>query len=235
MPHTSIRLDQLDAQLDYLETSGYRVLPMSDIVKAITEGGTLPDRTVSITIDDAYRSIYDEAYPRLRELGWPFTVFVCTDPVDSGLSRYLTWDQMREMAEHGATFANHSASHDMLIDRRDGETEKDWAERVRVDVERAQRRLEEELGKAPKLFAYPYGEYDEPLAEIISEMGYAAFGQQSGAVGVRSDARCLPRYPMAEDFADLQAFKTKAASLPLDVTAIEPWDPVVAHPDSWTK
>ena len=170
-PSTSIRLDQLDAQLDYLDGGGYHVLPLHDIVKAISEGGTLPDRTVAITIDDAYRSIYDQAFPRLRERGWPFTVFVCTEPVDSGLSGYLTWDQMREMAEHGATFANHSASHDALIDRRDGETENDWAARVHQDVARAQQRLEDELGSAPMLFAYPYGEYDEPLAELIAEMG----------------------------------------------------------------
>ena len=35
----------------------------------------------------------------------------------------MTWDQMREMAEHGVTFANHGATHDSLIERRAGRDE----------------------------------------------------------------------------------------------------------------
>jgi hypothetical protein len=59
-------------------------------------------------------------------------------------------------------------------------------------------------------------------------MGYLAFGQQSGAIGRHSDLRALPRFPMAEAFGDLAEFRTKVATLPMPVTAVEPWDPVVA-------
>jgi peptidoglycan/xylan/chitin deacetylase (PgdA/CDA1 family) len=227
-PSTSVTLEQLDAHLSHLAGAGYRVLPLAEIVSAISDGKELPDRTVAITIDDAYLSIYEEAFPRLRERGWPFTVFVCTDPVDQGLRDYLTWDRMREMKERGATFANHTATHDSLVERRSGESEEAWSRRVRADIDRAQRRLKEELGSAPMLFAYPYGEYDEALANLVAEMGYAAWGQQSGAVGTGSDPRSLPRYPMAEDYADLDDFKVKAASLPLAVASVDPWDPLTA-------
>ena len=63
---------------------------------------------------------------------------------------------------------------------------------------------------------------------MLREAGYVAFGQQSGAIGPHGDLRSLPRYPMAETFAAIDAFRTKVASLPLPVTAVEPWDPVTA-------
>jgi peptidoglycan/xylan/chitin deacetylase (PgdA/CDA1 family) len=227
-PSTSVTLEQFDAHLSHLAEAGYRVLPLAEIVSAISKGKTLPDRTVAITIDDAYDSIFTEAFPRLRERGWPFTVFACTDPVDQKLRGYLTWDRMREMKEHGATFANHTATHDSLVERRPGESEEAWAKRVRTDIDLAQRRLKEELGSAPMLFAYPYGEYDETLANLVAEMGYVAWGQQSGALGSGSDPRSLPRYAMAEEFADLDDFKVKAASLPLAVVSVDPWDPLTS-------
>ncbi len=229
-PSTNISLDQFEAQLDHLQQAGYQILPLEDIVAALQGGQALPPRAVAITIDDAYRSVYTQAFPRLRARGWPFTVFVATEPVDRGLPAFMTWDQMREMRRFGARFANHSRYHDFLIRRRPGETEAQWSDRVRADLLHAQQRLETELGGAPRLFAYPYGEYDTALAALVRKLGFVAFGQQSGAVGPGSDLRALPRFPMAEAFADLAQFRIKAAALPLPVIEVTPWDPVTENP-----
>jgi hypothetical protein len=160
----------------------------------------------------------------------PFTVFVATDAVDEGVPAYMTWEQMREMAARGAGFANHGATHDSLIERRDGESDDAWRQRVRADVDRGRKRLSEELKPLLGVFAYPYGEYDAAAAELLREAGYVAFGQQSGAVGPHGDLRALPRFPMAEAYGDMEQFRTKVASLPLPVKSVTPWDPVVATP-----
>ncbi|HHH36689.1 MAG TPA: polysaccharide deacetylase [Gammaproteobacteria bacterium] len=225
-PSTNIRLDQFEAQLDYLQRAGYQILPLEDIVAALAAGRPLPPRAVALTIDDAYLSVYREAYPRLRARGWPFTVFVATDPVDRHLRDFMSWEQMREMGRHGARFANHSRSHGHLIRRLPGESAAQWKHRVRDDIEYARRRLVVELGVDSRLFAYPYGEYDTALANLVRDLGYTAFGQQSGALGPDSDRRALPRFPMAEKFADLAPFRVKAAALPLPVRKVIPWDPV---------
>ncbi len=231
-PSTSIRLEQFEAQLDYLETHDYTVWPVERIVDTLRQGGEIPERTVAITVDDAYASVYEEAFPRLQEHGWPMTVFVATDPVDSGRSGYMDWDQMREMQDSGLVrFANHSASHDYLARRGDDEDPAAWAERMRADLARAQRRLQAELdgdtNTEPKLLAYPYGEYRPRLAEIAREAGYIAFGQHSGAIGPRSDPRALPRFPINEQFGDVDDFALRAKSLPLPVAAMQPFDPVL--------
>lgn len=226
-PATNVRLEQFDAHLEHLAAAGYQAWPLQRIVDHLLGGQAIPDRTVAITVDDAYLSVYKEAWPRLKRRGWPFTVFVSTDAVDQRLPAFMSWAQMREMQLDGAAFANHSASHDYLIRRRAGENEAAWRTRVRADIERGQQRLTDELGKPPMLFAYPYGEYDEPLAELVRALGYTAFGQHSGAIGPLSDTRALPRFAMAEAYAGLADFRTRAASLALPVVAVEPWDPVV--------
>ncbi len=225
-PSTNIRLQQFEAQLEHLAQAGYQVWPLARVVDHIVNHKPFPGRVVAITVDDAYQSVYAEAYPRLKARGWPFTVFVATDGVDAHYRAYMGWDQMREMQQHGVIFANHSASHDHLVRRLANETEPQWQARIRDDIGRAQRRLKEELGAAPNLFAYPYGEYNTVLAAIVAESGLVAFGQQSGPVGLGADSRALPRFPMAERFAAIKDFRQKVASLAFPIAEVVPWDPV---------
>jgi biofilm PGA synthesis lipoprotein PgaB len=226
-PSTNVRIEQFEAHLDHFSKEKYFVLSIVKIMAAIKELSALPDRTVSITIDDGYLSVYEVAYPKFKALGWPFTVFVNTDPIDQGMRGYMSWDQLREIHANGATLANHSASHDSLIERRPGETFHRWMKRIRENIERAQTRLKKEIGTAPMLFSYPYGEYNKEVADLVTKMGYSAFGQQSGAVGPGSDLRALPRFPIAEAYANIGEFRVKVKSLPMPVKAVTPWDPVV--------
>jgi len=226
-PATNIKIEQFDEQLELLKKEGFAVVPLSKLLAALTGGEALPPKAVVITIDDAYRSIYEVAYPKLRRYGFPFTVFVATDGVDEKLSAYMTWEQMREMAGGGASFANHGASHLSMIERLEGEPDDARIKRVLADVEKGRRRLAEELKPVPEVFAYPYGEYDSAVAEKLRRMGYICFGQHSGAVGSKSDLRALPRFPVAEAFADMDELKVKLRSLPMPIEAVTPWEPVV--------
>ena len=95
---TSVSLKQFDDHLDYLETHKFNVLPLRQVVHALRNNLALPDRCVSLTVDDAYSSVYQNAFPRLKKRGCPLTVFVNTESVDDCLSSYMTWDQMRELS-----------------------------------------------------------------------------------------------------------------------------------------
>jgi peptidoglycan/xylan/chitin deacetylase (PgdA/CDA1 family) len=228
-PATNVRLDAFEAQLAQIEALELEVVPLATVVAALRGEAELPDRAVALTIDDAYASIHSEAWPRLLAAAMPVTVFVATDPVDEGFGDYLTWDQLRELAAGGMTVANHGASHASLP-RRPGESEASHQARVRQDLLRGASRLREELGDSSALFddvfAYPYGEYDAAVAEVVESLGWIAFGQHSGAIGPLSDRRALPRYPVNEAYSDPDALRTKLRSRALPVERIEPWDPV---------
>lgn len=219
-PATNIRLDQFEAHLSELQTGGYTVLALPEIVAAIRDGRALPDRTVAITIDDAYLSLYEEAWPRLREAGFPFTVFVATDPVDQRFPDFMNWDQVRELRRAGVTIGAHTASHlHMAV-----QTEQRAAE----DIAAAAARLATELGDGPALFAYPFGEASAAVRRIVEAHAYeAAFGQQSGVMHRSADRLYLPRFPLNEAFGDIDRFRLVASAQPIPITDLTPSDPLL--------
>lgn len=217
-PTTNIRIEQFEAHIAELARGPYTVLPVPEIVAALRDGRELPDRTVGITIDDAYRSIFTEAWPRLRAAGLAFTVFVATDPVDRGLPGYLSWAQIRQMKEAGVTIGAHTASHPHMPDRGAAEN--------RGEIARSLARFEAELGERPELFAYPYGETSAAVREVVGTFGFdAAFGQQSGAVHRTADRDYLPRFALNEKYGVFDDFRLKINTIGLPVSDLIPQDP----------
>ncbi len=96
-PSTNTTIAQLESHIELLTSGGFTVLPLPDIVAAIREGRDLPDRTVGLSVDDAFLSLYTEGWPRFREAGLPLTLFVATGPIDRGYSNYMSWDRIREV------------------------------------------------------------------------------------------------------------------------------------------
>lgn len=231
LPSTNIRLAQFDAQLNYLEQNNFNVWSLSQLVSALKNRTPIPNKTVVFTIDDAWVSVYTEAFPRFKQRGWPMTVFVNTDSIDKGYQSSMTWEQMREMQQYGAEFANHSKTHHKLV-QQPGESDETWQKRITKEITTAQRRLKAELGEHTnqmKLFSYPYGEYSEALANLVQKMGYVGIAQNSGAVGHSSDLRALMRFPMSEAYADMDAFKLKVNTHVFPVSTITPFDPVITE------
>ena len=216
---TSISPERFAMHLEYLGESGFDVVPLQELVAALRNGETLPDKTAAITFDDGYISIHDTAWPLLKEKGWPFTVFINTEPHDQRRPLFMSWDQLRELAESGTTIANHTVSHPYLLNRQPGHDEAQWNAWVRNEISAAQHRIEKEIGTAPMLLAYPFGEYDNTILEIAGELGYVGFGQQSGPLAPFSDLRVLPRFPFGGAHGDRQDFETKVNSLPMPLAA----------------
>jgi len=229
-PSTNITLEQFEQHLKYLSDNNFTLWPLSKILNYIAEAKKLPKKTVAITMDDAYHTIYTNAYPRLKAKKIPFTVFVNTRAIDTKSKNYTSWEEMREMSLNGAEFANHSLTHAYLA-REKSETKESWKRRAKGEIEGAQTRLQQELGDStntqPKLFSYPFGEYSQEVADLLKELEYVGVTQTSGVVDARSDLRALPRFPMAEAFGDEKGFILKVNTLPLAVESASPKEPLV--------
>ena len=218
---TSISPSDFAAHMHYLNENNFNVLPLDEAINSLRSGEALPDRAVTITFDDAYASIYTTAYPLLKQLNYPFTIFVATDLVGANARLYLNWNQLKEMAGHGALMANHTRSHLHLLRLLAAETREQWLGRIEEEITGAQQIIESNLGEVPKLFAYPYGEYDQDVLSLMTKLGYVGFGQQSGAMGANSNFLVLPRYPLAGAYSSLKSFRTKANTLPLPIRLID--------------
>lgn len=220
-PSTSVTPATFEAHMDHLADNDFSVWPLPKLIETIRAGGDVPERTVAITFDDAYASVYDEVFPRLQERGWPFTVFIATGAIDKDIDAFTSWDELREMEAAGVTMANHSVDHAHMVNQGD-RSRNEWLADARADIVDAGKRLEEELESPARLFAWPYGEFSPPLQRMLEELDYVGFGQQSGAVGPDSDFTALPRFPLATGFDSLDSFSLKVRSRPLPVAWTDP-------------
>jgi peptidoglycan/xylan/chitin deacetylase (PgdA/CDA1 family) len=77
-----ISSQQFAEQMEFLVANEITVLPLTDIVRGLTSGGSLPRNVVALTVDDGYSDFYDIAFPILQRFALPATIFVPTDFVD---------------------------------------------------------------------------------------------------------------------------------------------------------
>lgn len=226
---TSVTPAVFEKHLEYLALHDYSVLPLAEVADYLRSGRELPARSVAITFDDAYSSVYDTAVPLLQAYEWPFTIFVATDYIRDQPGTYMSWGQLRDVAGRGGAVANHSASHEHLVRRMENESDVQWRARVVTDIAAAEELLRRQLSLTSPLFAYPYGEFDGTLETLIAKEGYVAFGQQSGPAGPLTPLTALPRFPMASGFDDLESFAEKVRSRPLPVLRAEPANRVLGE------
>lgn len=225
-PSTDISLHDFKAHLELLSQQKFTVLKLGEVVDRLQRGIALPQRCAVITIDDAFRSFLSYGWSLLRSYGYPATLFVSTNSVGDG--DYVSWQELKMLLDEGVEIGNHSAGHDHLLDRLPYESDEAWRTRVSADFSRSQRAFEDHLGMHPKLFAYPYGEFDPELIDLVKKAGFtAAFGQQSGVVGGGQDLFSLPRFPAGGAYAAIEEFEGKLFMKRLPVRIVSPDSTVV--------
>lgn len=223
---TSTSVSLFKGQLKMITDQELEVVALQEGTEAALRGELNDRKQIAITFDDAYDSVFQQAAPLLEQRDYPYTIFVNTDAV--GGQGYMTWDQLRQLNEQErVTIANHSHDHGHLA-RRPDESRSDWETRVENSLDQAQSILQDQLGIAVPMFAYPYGEFDTDLEAKLSERGWIGYGQQSGAVGSTSGITRLPRFPMANAYGQLGNLRDKLMSKALPIDANELPDGVLS-------
>ena len=68
---TSISPELFVQHMQYLQENNFNVLPLESVIETLRNKEALPEKTLVITFDDGYKSIYDTAFPILRQLNFP--------------------------------------------------------------------------------------------------------------------------------------------------------------------
>ena len=221
---TSISPARFEQHLQFIEDEGYEVIALSDMLQSIYGGEELPEKSVAITFDDAYLSVYENAFVLLKQRGWPFTLFVATEPLDSQFSDFFSWSQLREMLDQGGEVGGHSVSHAFLARRPETQSPSAWIEQVAYEIDESLARIEAETGVRPVSFAYPYGESTAEIQWMLADRGLYGLLQQSGAAGSIHSPQAIPRFPLGTANADLTRLRLALRSQPLPVIASR-WTP----------
>ncbi len=197
-----------ERQVAHLAEVGVAV-SLDDLLAFLDGRKELCSNAVLVTIDDGYRSTMSIAHKVLRKYDVPAIAFVTPSLIDAGEAAhgapiadgpepYLSWDEVRQIADEGMTIGSHSWTHRSM-----GSFSLDEAAE---EARRSREALERELRRPVLSYAYPFGtraDYSEEIAKRVANAGYkVAFTSQHGPVrrtrnpsGLASglDALMLPR------------------------------------------
>tara|TARA_R110001592_G_scaffold71444_3_gene218452 strand:- start:6728 stop:7849 length:1122 start_codon:yes stop_codon:yes gene_type:complete len=228
-PSTSISPEKFKAHIQWIKDNEFQVLTLSEIVQTLQNKKELAhSKVLAITFDDANRSVCENAWPILKKHKLPFTLFISTEALEKNYQSQCSWAALKEMYESGLmTPANHSHQHLNMISSSILK-KKEWAKLMSDELVKAQDLIEQKIGYASMLFAYPFGEYNHALTTLITQLGFTGFGQHSGAIGHQSDFSALPRFPASGQFANLESLSTKLYSLAFPANVLASTDnPVI--------
>ena len=195
-PSTNIQMNIFKEQIKIIKSLNYNFYNPGDFEKNFQ----IPkdEKKILITIDDAFSSFYETAWPYLKNNQIPFILFVSTEAI--GKNGYMNWQQIKEIEkEPNVYIGNHSHSHDYLVNFK----KEDFVN----DINKANKIFINNLGYNPIFFSYPFGEYSEYIKKYISKNFQFAFGQHSGVIDINKDPHELPRFPINEKYGDLKRFK----------------------------
>tara|TARA_B100000035_G_scaffold131648_1_gene111894 strand:+ start:292 stop:1353 length:1062 start_codon:yes stop_codon:yes gene_type:complete len=210
-PSTNIRMDIFDKQMQAIKDNGYEFYNPKYLIDEFHK--PKKKKKILLTIDDGFKSFYNEAWPYLKKHKIPFILFISTEPV--GKFGYMNWDEIKEVEDSEFGFiGHHSHTHEYLIDMKDHD--------FINDIETATNIFKEKIGYSPQIFSYPFGEYSLYMKKYISKNFKIAFGQHSGVIDINKDKFELPRFPINEKYGEMKRFKSLINYLPLEYKSIKP-------------
>jgi peptidoglycan/xylan/chitin deacetylase (PgdA/CDA1 family) len=188
--------DRFQWQMEWLHDHGYESITLSEISRCMAAGQNFPERSVALTFDDGYQSLYTEVFPVLQKYGFSATVFLVAgfcgkdndwpgQPSMIPRMKLLTWEQIDEMARFGVEFGSHTFHHPRLDHLLSSAL---YDEIVLPKVV-----LEDYLGRPVTVFAYPYGRYTDRVKDMVSSSYEAACGTRLGLIKPNSDRYALER------------------------------------------
>lgn len=138
-------------------------------------------RWVCLTFDDGYQDTYTLAYPLMKRLGVPFTVYVATGFVDNcqpmwwypGKRLGIGTEELKKLdADPLCTIGAHTESHPKL-----GTLNHEQQYR---EIAGSKASLEELLGHSVNHFSFPHGSYNSNTLDICCELGFSTIVQSWG-------------------------------------------------------
>jgi peptidoglycan/xylan/chitin deacetylase (PgdA/CDA1 family) len=211
-PETAMRIStsKFRKQMETIRQLGITVISMEEFIAWKNGGAKIPEKSILLTLDDGWKSVYTDAFPILKEFNYPFTVYLYKNYVDGG-GRALTIPMIKEMIAAGVTIGSHSVSHPYPIafkkERKRGEDAYDLF--LRKEMGESKRFLESKFKIKAPTYSYPGGYFTTEMLAIGKEFGYThCFTVQPGKVKISTPPELLSRYMILGNYDKIFEFAT---------------------------
>lgn len=218
LPDQSLTRQQFDEHLTEIQDGDYNVLPLDNALAAIQENKPLPNNSIVLTFDGAYKSATEYAFPKLVAAQIPFTVFYASSTLDRKDPEYTDWKTLKKLGQNETvTIGTLPAVYDHITYGANTD--------ILKSINTARQRYREEFETEADFLSYPYGEYSTEIQQTAQTQGYkAALGLHSGVAHSGSNLFALPRYTMTELFGGIDRFRMAARAMPLPIKDLVPTD-----------
>lgn len=183
-------------QMQTIKDLGYTVISLEDFKLWKQGKKSVPDKSILITIDDGWKAVYTDAFPILKEFGYPFTLYLYTDYIDRG-GRSLTKEMINEMKKNGATIGCHSTTHPRpsIVKSARKKGDKNYTAFLENEFGNSKTKLEKLFGDKITTYVYPGGYYAEDMNQVIEKHGYQhLFTVLSGKTTRETNNKLIPRF-----------------------------------------
>jgi peptidoglycan/xylan/chitin deacetylase (PgdA/CDA1 family) len=199
----TMNVDVFESEMKYIHDNGYKVVPMSDVLKFLRHEITLPSNCVCITIDDGYKSAIDYAAPILKQYNYPWTFFVYPEFIASAENHgSASWNDLLQLQADGVDIECHSMTHPNLkLHRVKGRSlsPDEYAAFLKNETSGAKALLEQKMGRPITCFAYPYGEYNKQVEQAAIDAGFdAIFTVADNPVYASTSLHSIGRYTITQ-------------------------------------
>ena len=129
-------------------STGNKALSYKELSEAVSGNTKQKNNSFIITFDDAYQSVFIDAFPFLKKNNIPFIVFITVELIDK--PDYLTSRQIVELSKDKlCTIGSHGFKHSVF--------RKLSSEEVEEELVKSKQYLETLINKPVEIFAFPYG------------------------------------------------------------------------------
>ncbi len=227
-----IPTDKFRKQMQAIHDLGLNVITMEEFLAWKRGEKKVADKSVVITIDDGWKSVYTDAYPVLREFGYPFTVFLYTNYVDGGGSA-LTTEMIKEMQQYGCTVGSHSVSHPFpaAVKKERIKGSKKFSAYLKQEFDESRKILRKKFKGDVTTYAYPGGFVTGEMLPVATESGYECLFTVLPGKATRTTSNfTVPRYIILGThdyiFRNATSFKATTTSAATDGAIVQS----TAHP-----
>jgi peptidoglycan/xylan/chitin deacetylase (PgdA/CDA1 family) len=200
-----VKVEEFRWQMQYLKDNGITPISMQQLLDYWYQGKSLPPKPVLLTFDDGFRSVYEDAFPILKEFGYPGVLFLISSFVQIGDMPFYTAKneshrmamndaEIKEMQKSGLTVESHTVSHLNMGLEAEKRTPADFKQLVHREIFYPIGFLKQKFGQAPVVLAYPYGVYNDVELAEVKQLYQMAFTVNAGPNDRSVDPYKLRRY-----------------------------------------
>jgi peptidoglycan/xylan/chitin deacetylase (PgdA/CDA1 family) len=202
---------KFESQIKWLKDNGFTIIPLTEAV-AYLEGkrASLPHKSIVITADDGWQSVYTYMLPIIKKYNIPVTLFIYPQTISEGKNA-LTWDELKQLQQTGLfDIQCHTYDHPNFKHARKNLSSANYAKYVQMQLEKSKKILDDKLNIQVTYLAWPFGIYDDYLENAAAKAGYTmSFTIDALPANRNHKPMSQPRY-MIVDGLSMKTFMTIA-------------------------